>query len=162
MVLCNRCAAIDFGLLIESACSETRTTPGYDILPAYAVADDTPLGDVKEAAHQGCELCGMIQYGLLALPNHISQDGDLPLVDGTLIELSVTMETCHPDLAPLYAQCYSLCASYLTGTSTIRNSVILTLASSNGNNPCVSKQRASWDPALWRSWVGRCVKMQAP
>jgi hypothetical protein len=162
MVLCNRCAAIDFGLLIESACSETRTTPGYAILPAYAVADDTPFGDVKEAAHQGCELCGMIQYGLLALPNPISQDGDLPLVDGTPIELSLTMETCHPDLAPLCAQCYSLCASYLTGTSTIRNSVILTPASSNGNNPCVSKQRASWDPALWRSWVNRCVKTHEP
>jgi hypothetical protein len=158
MVLCNRCAAIDFGLLIERACSEIRMTPGYDILPACAVAEGTPFGDVRKAALQGCELCGMIQYGLLAVPSLVSHADGLPLVDDTPIELSLTMEMCHPDLAPLYVQCYSLCASYLIGTSTIRASVTMTLASSNGNSPCVSKQRASWDPALWRSWVDACVK----
>jgi hypothetical protein len=162
MVLCNRCAAVDFGLLIERACSETRTTPGYDILPTYAVAEDIPFGDIRETALQGCELCGLIQHGLSVVPNPVSQADGLPLADDTLIELSLTLEMCHPDFAPIYAQCYSLCASYLTGTSTIRSSVILTLASSKGNSPCVSKQRASWDPALWRSWVNDCVQKHEP
>jgi hypothetical protein len=162
MVLCNRCAAIDFGLLIERACSEIRTTPGYDILPAYAVAAGTPYGDIRKAALQGCELCDMIQYGLFVVPSPVSHAGGLPLVDDTPIELSLTMEMCHPDLAPSYTQCYSLCASHLIGTSTIRASVTLTLASSNGNSPCVSKQRASWDPALWRSWLEDCVETHEP
>jgi hypothetical protein len=153
MVLCSRCAAIDFGLLIERACFKTSHA-----LTRRKVVNSTPFGDIVKAAVQGCELCGMIRYGLFVVPRPHPQAAGPPVADDIPIELSLNMEMCHPDLAPLYAQCYSLCASYIIGPSTIRAPVILTLASSNGNSPCVSKQRASWNPGLWRSWLEACGK----
>jgi hypothetical protein len=165
MVLCNRCAAINFGWLIEYACAETSTTGlerGMNPLSLFKVTEDMAFADIKKAADQGCELCGMIQHGLVDPRDPFLLDKDLSLVNDTPIELSLTTEMCHPNLAPSSVQCYSLCASYPSRVMTVRDRVTFTLASSNGNNSCVSKHCTSWTPALWRSWVGDCVRTHEP
>jgi hypothetical protein len=157
MVLCDRCVAIDFGLLIERACSEARPEPLSDALSQFKITEDVPFADIKNAAHQGCELCGMIQYGLLDMPYLHVPDNDVRPGPDTAITLLLVLQKCHPDFTTTYAQCYGLRASHRLAPPHVNGGVTLTLASSNGNNPRVSKLRSSWNPALWRSWIDDCV-----
>lgn len=162
MVLCSRCASIDFGLLVERACTEAEITPGPVRLPLFRIMEGIRFSDIKDAALQGCELCGMIRYGLLELPDPLSSPRDLLLVDHTSIELSLTLENCHWDLSRNYAQCYGLHASYPTFLSESIARVMLTLSSNDVTSPYLSRNRSSWSPLLWRSWIDECVESHEP
>lgn len=157
MMLCSRCASLDFGSLIERACDQTEVEPGNHDLPSHIGYQDVPFDDIKQAAAQGCQLCQMIQYGHTQVPSQWFGEEMRPK-DDTPIMLSLILERCMPNRESVSAQCYALCAAVQAGTEVAEDSVTITIASNIGSSPYVAQKRALWNPDLWRSWMDNCCK----
>ena len=159
MALCSRCASIDFGDHIERACSEANFEQGNRY--AHTIIKDIPWVAITQAAGSGCELCVMMRYGMLDVPSPSFVDRirkETPLLDTTLVEISLSIEKCHPDLAPISAQCYGLCVSIPNETYRRSDCTTLALSSTIPSSPFVSQARSTWNPSLWRSWVDDCTE----
>jgi diadenosine tetraphosphatase ApaH/serine/threonine PP2A family protein phosphatase len=164
MALCSRCASIDFGDHIERACSEANFEQGNryaDNRYAHTIIKDIPWVAITQAAGSGCELCVMMRHGMLDVPSRPFVDRirkETPLLDTTLVEISLSIEQCHPDLAPISAQCYGLCVSIPNETYRRSDCTTLALSSTIPSSPFVSQARSTWNPSLWRSWVDDCTE----
>jgi hypothetical protein len=158
MVLCDRCAEIDFGLLIERACIEAVAEPtntGY--FPPYPIVKDLSYAILRLAAIQGCDLCSLIQQALLDRmgtrpdPEQLTDDGS--------INMSIMLVPCHPDLAPTQVQCRALQVVYSKGCVPAHEALIGMTRASQANGQYVSGKRFPWNPSLWRSWMNDCMEM---
>lgn len=131
MVLCSRCAKIDFGLLIERACTEPavqRMKIGF--FPYPSMIDTVSYAVIRDAAIWGCDLCSLIQRGLL--DRMITWLAPADLTDDTIVVMSVVLERCYSDLAPIQVQCGGLEIQCFYGNEDLDktwNRIGLTLAS---------------------------------
>jgi hypothetical protein len=65
---------------------------------------------------------------------------------------------CHPDFAPVRAQCRALSVVYSSGdVPTYEEWIGLNLATEEYSQ-YVSGKRLPWNPSLWRSWIEDCIK----
>lgn len=163
MVLCDRCAGIDFGSLIERACIEAVGVPSKpNYIPPHPITKDFSFAVLRSAALQGCDLCSLIHRGLLDRTNTrpIRKDSkfeDLKL--DSMLVMSIKLERCHEDLAPVEAQCSALkvqCYTSNTDLGKAWNGIWLTLASET-NSQYVPAKRLAWNPSLWCSWMDNCI-----
>jgi hypothetical protein len=163
MVLCDRCAGIDFGSLIERACIEAVGVPSKpNYIPPHPITKDFSFAVLRSAALQGCDLCSLIHRGLLDRTNTrpIRKDSkfeDLKL--DSMLVMSIKLERCHEDLAPVEAQCSALkvqCYTSNTDLGKAWNGIWLTLASEM-NSQYVPAKRLAWNPSLWCSWMDNCI-----
>lgn len=140
MVLCGRCAEIDFGSLIERVCIEAAEEPANSGFFAYSpITKDFSFAVLRSAAIQGCDLCSLIHQGLLDSTSKRSEPEQLT-DDGT-IAMSIMLVHCHPDFAPVRAQCRAIQVDYSNeGVRTYEAWIGLNLAT-EGNSQYVSGQR---------------------
>jgi hypothetical protein len=118
------------------------------------VIKDLSFDILRETASQGCDLCSLIHDGLLAATS--ASNPSEQLKDDTSLVVSIMLERCHPDLAPVPAQCTHLMAMYSNGDVDDQGWFHLTLAS-EGNGQYVSGTRLDWNPSLWCSWMDDCI-----
>jgi hypothetical protein len=111
MVLCSQCAEIDFGTLIERACTKTEVeAPDASSRRNRVLIKYLSFANLREAAIQGCDLCSLIHHGVLATTS--TKDSREHLADDTPLVVFLMFNRCHPDLVQVTAQCRSLLVEY--------------------------------------------------
>lgn len=150
MVLCDRCAGIDFGSLIERACIEAAEDPAISAsLQPYTIVQDLPFAVLRWDATQGCDLCSLIHDELLDRMS--TRPTPEQLTDDTLIVVSIMLERCHPDLSPIAVQCIALLVMCSNRDVELDGGWIGLTLESEGYSQYVSGKRYPWNPSLWRS-----------
>lgn len=149
MVLCRRCALLDFGLLIERACTETDRLK----LTPEPFLGGISYVEIRQAAAEGCELCRAFQRCIL--------EEDLPAPsDGVLFNISLHIFECLSERSPVLRQCFSLLIDIDHDGRESLNWFgpwrVLSLESVGSCSPYVVGKRKAWNPSLWRSWVDDC------
>jgi hypothetical protein len=73
------------------------------------------------------------------------------------MQIGLSVEPCHPDFAPISAQCYGLHVSIMDVFLPQEDYATLVLPSTVASSPYISKVRSTWNPSLWRSWIDDCT-----
>lgn len=156
MVLCDRCAGIDFGSLIERACIEAAEGPANSAsLQPYTIVQDLSFAALRRDATQGCDLCSLIHDGLLDRVS--TRPTSEQLADDALIVVSITLERCHLDFSPTAVQCSALWVICSNRDVELDEKWIGLPLESEGYSQYVSGKRYFWNPSLWCSWMNDCA-----
>jgi hypothetical protein len=107
MVLCERCTEIDFGSLLERACTEAVEWPANSgFFANFPIRKDPSFAVLRQAAALGCDLCSLTHHGLLDEAN--MRPAHEQLMDDTLLFVSLALKRCHLNFAPIAVQCSGL------------------------------------------------------
>jgi len=157
MVLCERCAGIDFGLLIERACIEAVEKPANSgFFASFPITKGLSFAALRQAVALGCDLCSLIHQGLL--DNASTRSAHEQLTDDTLIDVLIARERCHSKFAPISVQCSGLQVVYSNADMQPDRAWMGLTLESEGVGQHVSGRHFSWNPSLWRSWMNDCIK----
>lgn len=160
MGLCSRCAKLDFGLLIERACIEAEVDPASadSSIPDSPIIENLSFAALSKAAIEGCDLCSLIRHGLIDQTSARPAQWTTHFSDDALLVVSIVRERCHPDLAPVLAQCCALHVKYSTEGRLPEEAWIELSLVSDVSSRHVSAKRSPWNPSLWCSWKDACLK----
>lgn len=114
--------------------------------PYPSMIDKVSYAVLRDAAIWGCDLCSLIQRGLL--DRTITCLAPADLTDDTIVVMSLVLERCYSDLAPIQAQCGGLEIQYFCGNEDLDktwNKIELTLAS-EAYSQYVSGRPSAWSP----------------